>query len=324
MNLQTKALYHLLRLNHSLDPSIPCEEWQIEDLRAVSLEDLFHRLNKMDIRVDPARLGSFAEECDSPEELAELLIPDGEDSQLYDRAYLIIFEIWRRLYPQKQSLSIFCDELDHRISLYYAGELESDESLQNALSNLEEILNENVDSRISPTKVFASIGSYCAHDLMSFIVDYISNVLDCKNQIYASELIEDFSPYAPRLIWFDFLRARLMALTDPIEANRMIEAILKQDARLTLDLLLEILRFQLGYGERLIFAQTVKKALARLQTEEEFQQLLELSADYYRRRDREDLEQAVRRILIEHQKLGGPILSNHPDIQRFVELIPSD
>ena len=323
MNLQAKALYNLLRYNHAQDPSIRCESWQIEDLRSLPHETLFERLRKAGISLNADSLNRFAQECDTPEELTELLLAEHQNPKLHDPVYLVLFELWRRLLPERTSLSIFCDELDHRISLYDANELKSDESIQDALSNLAEILEENTDAGAEPSEIFETVSSYCAHDLIVFIIDYISDVLESGNQLYASELIEDFAAYSPESIWFDFLRARLIAIADPSEANKLVSKILQSNNELSVDLLLEILRFQTGYGERPVFIGTIKKILPRLQAEEEFRDLLELSAEYFHRRDREDLERAVQQLLQKRKKLSGTISATDPDIKTFEKLIPS-
>jgi len=320
MKLQTKALYSLLRLNHGSDPSLVAEDWQIEDLRLVSTELLWKRLEQMGLNLSMESFRQFAEDSDSPEDLAEILLSDCQDSKQYDAAYLVIFELWRRLFPERQTLSIFCDELDHRISLYYGGDLDNDEPIQDALSNLDEILSENVDAGVKPAVIFNKISSYCAHDLMAFIIDYISNLLDAKNERYASELIEDFAPYSPSLIWFDFLRARLLALTDPAEANRMIAKLLEYDDLLAIDLLFEMLRFQIGYGERPVFIAVIQKIVPRLETQEDFKELLMLSSEYFHRRDREDLEAAVAKIL-KNQNLDKNIKRSDPGLRVFEKLI---
>jgi hypothetical protein len=307
-------------LNRAADPNIPCEKWQVEDLRNAPAQKIFESLRQMGISLDQKRFEGFAEENETPEDLTELLLTDPKH---HDPVYLLIFELWRRFLPERQSLSIFCDELDHRISLYDADQLESDESIQDALSNLKEIFDENVDAGAQPSEVYETVSSYCAHDLMSFIIDYISDLLDSNNELYASELIEDFAPFATEPVWFDFLRARLTALTDITEGNQQIAAILVDDKKLTVDLLFEILRFQTGFGERPVFVGTVKKILPRLQTEDEFQDLLMLSADYFHRRDREDLEKAVQQLLQKRKKHSGAILATDPDIQSFEKLIPS-
>ena len=297
MPLHPKALYNLLRLNHAQNKATPCEPWQIEDLRAVPLDELFKRLNAKEIFLDKTSFSKYAEECTSPEDLAELVFSEHEDPKQHDPVYLILFELWRRLLPERQSLSLFCDELDHRISLYDSLKLENDELIQDSLANLIEICEENTDAGAEAEEVWELMSDHTAHDIALFLIDYISSLLDAKNQLYATELLESFSPYIPDPLWFDVLRAHLTALSDPIEANRQISAILNEEEGLSVDLLLEMLRLQISYGELPIFIGIAKKILPRLQEEGEFRDLIELSADYFRRRDREDLEQAVTNLL---------------------------
>lgn len=323
MNLQTKALYNLLRLNYAADSTLPVENWQIADYRAIPVDELFQKLNRLGISLDKERFEQFSKECDSPEDLSELLLSD-QDPKLHDPVYLILFELWRKSFPERPSLSIFCDELDERISLYDAGKLESDEPIQDALSNLVEILDENIDAGAEPSAIFETISSFCAHDLIGFIIDFISDVINSGNSLYASELIEDFASFTDELIWFDFLRARIVALTDPVQANGMISELLKHDDMLTVDILLEMLRFQTSYGERLVFAATIKKLISRLQTEEEFKEMLEISSEYFRRRDREDLDLAVQNLLSKRKKKSGDVRSSDPDLKVFEKLIPSN
>ncbi len=51
----------------------------------------------------------------------------------------------RRLIPEKQSLTIFCDELDHQIDLYDSNMLENMDALEDCLDNLQGLLNKNTD-----------------------------------------------------------------------------------------------------------------------------------------------------------------------------------
>lgn len=323
MNLQTKALYNLLKLNHACDPSISCEDWQIEDLRSLPNEKIFSRLEAFGISLDRLRFDQFAKEADAPEALTELLLEDSQDLKKHDPVYLLIFELWRRFLPERQTISVFCDELDERISRYDEGQEETDEPIQDALANLMEILDENVDLGSNPIDVFRAVSSYSAHDLMGFILDYIADLLDSGNQIYASELIEDFSYYSRDTIWFDFLRTRLTAFSDPIKANEMIGQLLGHDEQLSIDLLFEILRFQTSYGERDIFAQVVKKILTRITTEEEFHELLEFMAEYFHRRDREDLESSVRQMIQARHRRKGSFSLSEPEIQKLEKLYRS-
>ena len=119
--LQTKALYNLLRLNASEDPSLKADSWALEDLRALPMEELFSRLKPFQVQFDRRAFTQFSEQCDTPEDLCDILLPDDADDESSDPFYLLIFELWRRLIPEKQSLSIFCDELYDRFALYYQG-----------------------------------------------------------------------------------------------------------------------------------------------------------------------------------------------------------
>lgn len=295
MELQTKALYNLLRLNAEHDPTFSCEAWQIENMRVLSSESLFERLQNLGLILDDKRFHSYGSEADSPEELTELLVEEEADQRVHDHIYLLLFELWRRRFPEKQTLSIFCDELDHQMDLYESSELVSDESLQDALANLVDILDEHVDEGADPKKIFVRINQYCANDLVQFLFDYISDLLDTDSLLYASELIDDFEPYLSGLPWMEFLTIRLLALSDPIAANVQMAKLLKKK-EMPLGLLIELLRFQVTYGEKELFFALLQSMAPLIKTSEELHEVLELSAEYFRRRDREDLEQSVLRL----------------------------
>lgn len=313
--LQTKALYNLLRLNAAEDSSVKADPWALEDFRALSLEELFSRLENYKVQLNKSAFHQFADSCDTPEELADLLLPDEVSEKKRDPFYLIIFELWRRLLPEKQSLSIFCDELDHRIALYDQGHLESDELIQDALANLLEVLDENADSGADPEDIFTAICDYCAHDLESFLYDYIADLLDSGNSLYASELIEGFSPYVTEPLWFDFLRVRLLAFTDIGDANLAMHRLL--EGELELPLLLEMIRFLSANGEHELFSLAVKKALPLIASHEEWTDVMAMVADYYRRLDEDNMEQTIQRII--DKRKAGPITPS--DLKTLQDLL---
>lgn len=313
--LQTKALYNLLRLNAAEDPSVKADPWALEDLRAFSLRELFSRLEGYKVQLDKNSFFEFANQCDTPEELADLLLPDETSEKKRDPFYLILFELWRRLLPEKQSLSIFCDELDDRIALYDQGDPKSDELIQDGLANLLEVLDENADAGADPEDVFIAISDYCAHDLESFLYDYIADLLDSGNSLYASELIEGFSPYVTEPLWLDFLRVRLLAFTDIGDANLAMHRLLEND--LELPLILEIARFLSTAGEQELFTLAMKKTIPLLSTQEEWAEVMALMAESYRRLDEEDMEQAIHRII--HKRKTGPI--NPSDLKTLQDLL---
>lgn len=313
--LQTKALYNLLRLNAAEDPTLKADPWALEDLRSLPIDDLFSRLKKQKVQLDKRSFLHFSEQCDTPEELTDLLLPDDASEHVRDPFYLVVFELWRRLIPEKQSLSIFCDELDHRIDLYDQGKLENDEPIQDALANLLEVFDENADSGADPEEILIAVSDYCAHDLESFLYDYISDLLDSGNSLYASELIEGFSLYATEPLWFDFLRVRLLAFTDIGDANLAMHRLL--EGELELPLILEMLRFLSANGEHELFKLAVKKALPLLTSQDELIDVMRLIADFYRRLDEDEKEKEVQKIL--DLRKSGPIHSS--DLQTVQELL---
>src|SRR5689334_10234204 len=153
MKFQDKALYNLLRMNWLEDPRLEVKPWQVEDYRKFTTEELFAKLQALGLNLSQKNFSAYAEDCDSPEDLAECLWIRDEDMEGYDKSYLLIFELWRRLFTDKQSLSIFCDELDYRI------EKQNAEKIQESLTELEDILDENADQGENPQKVFKMVSS---------------------------------------------------------------------------------------------------------------------------------------------------------------------
>ena len=308
--LQTKALYNLLRLNAAEDATVDAAPWALEDLRSLSADEVFSRLERHGVQLDRKTFHEFASNCETPEELADLLLPDGASEKERDPFYLIVFELWRRLLPEKQSLSIFCDELDHRIALYDEGDATGDELIQDGLANLLEVLDENADAGADPVEVFAAICDYCAHDLESFIYDYISELLDSGNSLYASELVEGFSLYVADPLWFDFLKTRLLAFTDIGDSSLALHRLLEND--LDLPLLAEMLRFLAARGEQELFVLALKKAIPFLTINEELVEVVDSVAAFYRRLGEEEKEQAIRQLM----KNKAPDKAVHPsDLQ---------
>lgn len=315
--LQTKALYNLLRLNAAEDPTVTAEPWALEDLRALTVEELFSRLEEQNLALDKGRFLKFAEQCDTPEDLTELLFSDERSDVEKDPFYLLIFELWRRFLPEKQSLSIFFDELDHRIHLYDEDKLESDELIQDALANLLEVLDENADMGVEPREIFDAISDYCAHELESFIFDYISDLLDSENEIYASELIDGFTSYLSDSTWLAFLKVRLLSFSDISSANAIMHKLLEE--KLEFALILEILRFLATRGEHQLFKIAVDKALPFVKAQEELSDILVSVADYYRRLDADELEAAVQKI-IDLQQTGKVRSKDISSLQELLNL----
>lgn len=316
MQVEKKALYNSLRLNWLRDTSFEVEPWQVEDYRLLSSDELFARLSKFDISLDRDTLVAYADNFSSPEDLAPYLANDDLPARLADQIYLVSFELWRRFLPQKQSLSIFCDELDYQIHQYDEGLIDAD-SLQDVISYLEEVLEENSGEDADPSEVFESIAVCCAHDVEGFIYDFIAGQIDEENHLYATELYESFQEYIGDTVWFDFLRARLNVLADVSEANDIIMEIIEdQNEGKDLELYLEILPFLVQHGKWEVFISVLKACFPHLEVEEDFREVLDHCVDFYTLRDNEEFGRPIQEILDKRESMDPekPVSMSDPDI----------
>ncbi len=285
MSTKGRALFNLIRASWLEDPSLSVEPWQVEDLRSVPEEQLFERLKGFNISLDEVSFKGYADNCESPEELSEMLWVGEDEPERADQAYLLLFELWRRLLPHRQSLSIFCDELDRLVDLYDQEQMENEEPLQDALSELERILDTNVDQGQESSALFEAVSEFCAHDLESFLYDYATDQIDAGESIYASELVDGFYEYVSDTLFFDFLHARLMIDSDEEEAFISIERILKEEP--ALDLLFDILDLLAHRDNSRLFWIAMRQTQTLIASEEDLQLLLELAESYLRRRSLE-------------------------------------
>jgi len=325
MDIERRALYNSLRISWKQDSSITVEPWQVEDYRSLSLDQIFNRLKLQEIHFDRQNFISFAEEFETPEDLTDQLLADTDvDGATVDQIYLLIFELWRRLVPEKPSLSIFCDELDHQIDAYDNNPNSHQESIQDALANLSVILEENTDEGIDPQEAFQTISMACANDLESFIYDFTAEQIDHENELYAAELIDDFSPYVSDTKWFDFLRCRQLAEQDPVGALIMLRQLIEESKEAKdLEFNFEILSFLITHGDQEDFLAMAKLTAPLLETEEDFQDLLAVSADFYHRLDEEEVEQKLQAILKKRSanNLEQPFRQSDPDKTKYLKSI---
>lgn len=280
MEMAPKALYNSLRMSYLHDQSVDIEAWKVEDLRKVPLETLFSRLKQKDIVLDRASFSAYAYEFDSPEELAIALIPETDVEP--DAAFLLLFELWRRLVPEKQSISLVCDELDYQISLYDMGELERVETLDDALQSFYSVLEENVDSGILPEEAFSALTWACAHDIAQFLYDYISEIIGDDEHVYALELIERYYPFVQDKRYFEFLQAQLDSHDAPRVAYERIKSILvASDLVPNVALYIDILTFLRNGLFPDLFCEVAKRVIPLLSESEDFEEFLSLCQQFF-------------------------------------------
>jgi hypothetical protein len=325
-SLENKALYNCLRLNWLADPSsVSVEEWQVEDYRTLPVEDLLQRLSNANIRLDRPSFIAFADNAETPEELTDILLGDSvDDPVVRDKIYLPVFELWRRFVPDKLSLTIFCDELDHQIQLYDEDNLDQEEELHDILANLQIILEENVDAGVDPVEAFQTLSEQCANDLESFLYNFIADQIDVENESYAATLIDDFKEYVEDAKWFDLLSVRLQYHTETQEAvSRLRKLAVEALEEKNLVFNLELLAFLAEVGESELFLAILKPTIPLLEIEEDFQDLLELSVVLCQFTDRDDKEQAIQEMLDAREDLDpvAPLVLQDSDVQRLLKLL---
>jgi hypothetical protein len=321
MQLQTKALYNLIKFLAFHNPSLKTKKWQIEDLRRAKDKILFNKLSKFGLNLNKTNFLKYSNEIETPEELLEILAAEKKHEEK-DQIYLILFELYRRFLSKGRCLSIFCDELDHRIFLYDTNQLDNDELLQNSLANLKSILDANVDLGLSHKEVFQNLLKYLAHDLENFLIDYISEQIDAKNDSYAFDLLDSFYHYVSKKEWFYFLKAKLKSFVDVSISNQIIESLLeKLKQKPDLKLQFRMLRFMVDNGDRNLFIKIVKQTTQFLKKEKEFKQILKIVADYYLRLDNEIMEKKISGFIFSRSKIKNNQNLKKQDILRFLNLL---
>lgn len=325
MDFGRRALFNSLRINWLVDPSSKVLPWQVEDYRLLPLDEIFLRLHHKDVNLDRISFAALAEEADSPEDLCDALLADADlEPAEQDQIYLLLFELWRRLANEKPCLSIFCDELDYQIFAYDHQSMPRPEDIQDAVANLEVILDENTDEGADPVEVFEMISNGCANDLETFLYDYISEQIDNHNYAYTSDLLDSFGTYVKDTSWFSFLRARLLSHTHPESADEMIRYLTRDiKKQQDLDLSLEVLSFLAKGGDPDLFRTLAKQTVPMLETEEDFQELLVICADYYHFLDQEREESMVQKILKERPQNAweNPIQPKDGKVREFLKIL---
>lgn len=305
MHIGRKALYNLLRMNSLRDPSLQAESWQLEDYRSIPQEKLWERLHSFGVQLDQVSFIAYADDCETPEDLTDLILEQDLSVEEQDQIYLLIFELWRRLVPENLSLTIFCDELDYNINLYDQGMLEGDEHIQDALDCLASMLEGSTDEGTDPIEAFDSVCTACAHDVENFLFDYIGEQIEADNHSYASDLVETFYDYVKDVKWFDLLRARILQDTDWEAAHNLLCQLVEEAPdEPDLELGLELLSLASNVGDLLTVRSLLEYLFPLLKVEEDFQETLELCGDFFRFHDADKQASCIEKLLSTRQTIN--------------------
>jgi hypothetical protein len=97
------------------------------------------------------------------------------------------------------------------------------------------------------------------------------------------------------------LRARLLAVTEPKAAHRIIKRLLDEEENADIDLYFEILHFLSVEGDKYLFEEAFNKYVQLIESEEDLQDLLHISLDYTRTHGRDKNVEAIQAIIQERQ-----------------------
>ncbi len=301
-----RALFNLLQVrykNQTLPSSV--EGWQVEEYEKASLAQLFSRLKKLGLNLSEKSFLEVATDVENPEVLLQLLAADRE-SKIKLQIYLLVFELWKRLLPERKPVSVLCDELDHEIERLKTEKYFDSQLVQEILLNLQHLFERAVDDGYIPVKVFVIINSYLAHNLEVFLYGYIKYHLDQQNETEASEWIDGFYRYVPDKIALDFLKFRLLYRSDLQDAvkilDSLVERILEANAQ---KIAFDLLEFLSRFGTSDLFISTFKKMVPLIQTEKDFIAMLNIAGDFYQGLDKEMEESQIRQ-LVESRKNIDP------------------
>lgn len=280
MVLSRKALYNLLRLAQADGIELPgVQGWELEDHSQLDQEALFKRLLSLGIKLDPSSFAAFAASVKSPEELADVVVPDEADDELHDHAYLILFELWRRLLPDRRPHSIFCNELDELMSSWYAEDEGSNARAQGAISLLQTVLQDADDAGMDPETLFAMIAEGCGNNLAGFLYDFGRAQLedDDGDPRLAREIVDFYQNIVPEPRWMEMLQSAILDQEGHEETASQLRHSLA--AKLTedwsLQIALELITDLMGAGELVTALQLIELGLHRAQCNQEAADILE-------------------------------------------------
>lgn len=317
--MEKKALYNAMRIQCQKEAG----DWRLIDWRKLTVDELFSGLMQLGIAMDRMNFALLSAEYETPEEMALAVASEMKlEGEKRDNLFLHLFELWRRLAPEKQTLSLFCDDLDYHISSYLKGDLEGSEALETDLATLQVMLEEKVDEGFEPIEVFATIQEHTASDLEAFLFNYIADQIDLGNSTYAMEVLEAFQDYISDSKWLVLLKVRLLMQSEPEEGSHLLESLLKETEKdEDVEFHLELLSLLIREGDHNQFRRKVQKIGKLVQTEEQFQELLHLMRDYYHDIDHIDQQERIEALLKKRSSIPveQPVTLNDADIQEVLK-----
>jgi hypothetical protein len=304
MSFLGRSKYNLLKYKKRENPNLKVEDWEIFDYKKLSIDELFSNLSQIGFEISIKDINDLANDSIELDEVDLKQFHKAKILQKEDleRGYLYLFEIWRRLMPNHKSISIFANDFDEFIDAYEKGEVAQNELLFNELFD---ILDESVDEGQDPKGVFKQLSNYFGHDLESFIICYIFDLIEQDNETTASRYLDNIYPYLAGNLWLEFFRIKLLkgALSEDITAMtfRFLDRLkLHFDAELAF----EVLYYMIETGHKELFKTTYKSFLKEIKTEDEFREMLEILHAFFSLNEQNKEEMLVKELIDERRKVS--------------------
>lgn len=289
-----RAYYNLLWLERLRGNTIPAHKWEFLDYRELDFATLFSMLHEFNIFFDADTFESLSEDADSPEEFIERVeIEDKDDKR---KIYLIVFELWRRLIEDKESVSIFCDELDRIVAAYETEK--DDEQLLYILYKVLEILERNTQLDEPPEAIFQKLSLYIAHDLENVIYTYIDSKLNSESEDSCIDLIDDFMPYVKEKRALKFLKLKSVPNAFHEEKEKLtIYIVSSLQEKVNVPLSISILFYLIEINNIELFSELFSFLIHYISEEKPLVSLLDVLVAYHRKRGEVEKQQQVYQFL---------------------------
>lgn len=281
-----KALYNLLRLNWRDDPSLYVDPWQVEDYRMLPIDTLFDRLKQRGIVLNKESLIMYVDQVSDPEDLTDCFADLVADTADLDEVYLLFFELWRKLAPDRHTLSIFCDEIDYRIEMYDCGLPEAQAAIEELFIRLADMLDQNSSDGASTQEVFYAVCERCATDIESFFYDFVSDLIEQGNIETALGFVDRLVPYVEQKHWLSFLKLRLATMDESGDIELLTRELFSGFSEdWDLDFSFEVLDFIIQTEQPEYFLALIKHLFLLAEVEQDFRDLSFEFRDFCEERD---------------------------------------
>lgn len=292
--IEKKAYYTLLWMTQDSLPEGEVESWQIEDLRGISSKELFERLSLENAAWNEEWFYKTSQNFRSPEDLFISIYGQYDEPMPEDKVFLLFFELWRRLFPEKKTLSIFAEDLDRLIISYDSGGLDDIYPLEAHVEELFRQLKFLSDRLNDPMGVFEHTSAFLANDLEGFLYDFLQYRIDVEEYEKAEEGARFLLEYVSDPKWFLLLLSKVRYLKEKKVADHEIEELLDEcSGEPDIDFVMDIAAWASENIAETLFIKSVQLALSLVHYEMEVQELLSLMVVYADALKNETLAQEI-------------------------------